>query len=362
MRFTLGSRIGAMAVALAATSMVFGQGFEAKKVLLLVNTKDETIRFDLPLKERLEWQHAAEVTVDAASAYDAAGLAELALQHDLVVISETLGSTSVLEGDGTFKLQNTPVPVISYEAYMWEDAFWTELPQFGKFGNTGRADLIDEPVADGLVQPQRDIYITAAGASHPMGAGFAEGPLTVHTIDYSVNFGTPSEDATVIATADAEGKWPTHYVYDEGDRLVDGSTAPAARIALFIGQAANPNANFGPEKEFFTDEAFALIDAMFEYTLGPMPLTGDVNLDNAVDQLDFASIRDAFLTSAATPDEMTRADVNHDLKVDFADFGLWKVNAGAGVPAAPATVPEPDAALLAIAALLAGCLLRCRRS
>lgn len=345
MRLTFISGIAALCFAAVATSTVIGQdGPDTRKVLLLVNNSAEPIRFDPPLQLRLEWQHGAEVTVEQGDAFDAEGLDELAREHDLVLISETLGSGSVLQ-DGAFKLQDTPVPVISFEAYMWEDAFWTEMPQFGAFGNTGRADLIDGPEAEGLEESQRDIFITEAGAAHPMGAGFAAGPVTVHNIDYSVNFGTPSADATVIATADEAGNWPTHYVYDEGDTLVDGSTVPATRIAMFVGQAANPTANFGPEEEFFTDEAFALIDAMFEYTLGPMPTPGDVNLDGAIDAADFAGIRDAFFTEATTPEEMTRADVNHDKRVDFADFGLWKVNSQAAA-AGGVAIPEPDSSLL----------------
>jgi hypothetical protein len=355
--------VASMCFAVATASPVFGQAPDAKKVLLLVANADALAAFDPALKLRLEWQHGAEVTVASSNALDAAAMDELALQHDMVLISETVGSTSVLTPDLVFNLQDTPVPVISFEAYMWEDAFWTELPQFGKFGNTGRPpDLIDEPLADGLGAVQTDIFITAAGAQHPMSGGFAEGAVTVHTIDYSVNFGTPSADATVIATADAAGKWPTHYVYDEGDKLVDGSTVPATRIAAFIGQAANPNANFAPQPEFFSDEGFALIDAMFEYTLGPMPTPGDVNLDGNIDAADFESIRDVFLTEAATPEDMTRADVNHDLKVDFADFGLWKVNSQA-VGQAASAAPEPDSALLlAAVAVVAFCGTRQRRN
>ena len=57
------------------------------KVLMLVNNKDNIQRFDGPLISRLEWQHAAEVTVEAPAAIEAEALTELALEHDLVLIS-----------------------------------------------------------------------------------------------------------------------------------------------------------------------------------------------------------------------------------------------------------------------------------
>ena len=216
MRWTSVCGVGSLCLAIVAASTVSAQD-PNKKVLMLVANKDNLAAFDPALKLRLEWQHAAAVTVDQGDQYDATGLDDLARQHNMVLISESLGSTSVLDSDLVFKLQNTPVPVISFEAYMWEDAFWSDVPQFAKFGNTGRSDLIEDPLAEGLDQSQTEFYITAAGAQHPMAAGFPEGALTIYTQPYSVNFGTPSADATVIATADAAGNWPSHYVYDEGD-------------------------------------------------------------------------------------------------------------------------------------------------
>ena len=267
MRLSYWICVGVLIVQLGGGSPLRG---EDKDVLLLVANKGALAALDPALQLRLEWQHDDYVTVDQADLYDAAGLDALARQHDMVLISESLGSGSVLQ-DGAFKLKDTPVPIISYEAYMWDDAFWTEVPQFDKFGNTGRTDLIDSALDAGLDAAQTDLYITAAGASHPLGAGFSAGPLTIHTEPYSVNFGTPSADATVIATADAAGNFPSHFVYNTGDKLVNGSVVPATRIAAFIGQAANPNANFPPRIDLYNENGVALMDAMFEYTLGPKP-------------------------------------------------------------------------------------------
>ena len=101
----------------------------------------------------------------------------------------------------------------------------------------------------------------------------------------------------------------------------------------------------------------ALIDAMFEYTLGPMPTPGDVDLDGDVDLTDFEAIRGEFLTEG-----MTRADVNHDMIVDFTDFGLWKVNGQPAAAAGGLSVPEPNSlGLLMLAGFIISCVRTCKR-
>ncbi len=48
---------------------------------------------------------------------------------DLVLISESLGSSSVAP-DGVFSLKGHEVAVVSFEAYMWDDADWTGRIQY----------------------------------------------------------------------------------------------------------------------------------------------------------------------------------------------------------------------------------------
>ena len=85
-----------------------------------------------------------------------------------------------------------------------------------------------------------------------------------------MNFGTPSPDATWIATADPDGKGPSHFVYEAGDALVDHSAAPAARIAMFVGQATTidgDRANRVPDEDIYTQDGEKLINAALAYAL-----------------------------------------------------------------------------------------------
>ncbi len=314
------------------TLAVFVDHAAAQKVLLLVNDPTNLINLDPDLVDRMESRFDAEVTVERADNFNTAELDALAREHDIVIISESLGSGTTLE-NGAFKLQQTPVPVVSFEAYMWEDAFWVELPQFDGFGNTGRTDLIGAPEAAGLEEAQTEMYITAMGADHPLSAGFDEGPLTVYNELYSVNFGQTSPNAKVIATADAAGEFPAHFIYEEGDELVNGTTAPAARVGLFFGQAANPNANFAPRLDLFHDNAWRLFDAVLELGLGPLPDPGDFNEDGTVDLADYEILKANFNTDA----RFRQGDMDFSGRVDLRDFTAFVevFNANA------AAVPEP---------------------
>ncbi len=88
------SRVGALCVVLAAAAPSMAQ---QKKVLFLVNNRESPINFDPALKLHLEWVHGAEVTLEQPETFDTQGLDELAREYDLVLISESLGSTSVLD-------------------------------------------------------------------------------------------------------------------------------------------------------------------------------------------------------------------------------------------------------------------------
>ena len=240
-----------------------------RSVLFLVGDPQKLFGLDRWLHEQLETVHDASVTVETADDFSASELDALAQEHNLVLISESVRSAGLVEDD-RFKLHETPVPIVSFEVYVWDEAAWSGGSELGGHGNTGRNDLLSAPAGAILGGAQTDVYITDEGTEHPMGAGFAAGALTVHEFSYSVNFGTPSPDATWIATADPEGKWPSHFVYEAGDALVDHSAAPAARIAMFVGQATTidgDRANRVPGEDIYTQDGEKLINAALAYAL-----------------------------------------------------------------------------------------------
>ena len=171
----------------------------------------------------------------SGSAEDAQATRDAADGMDLVFLSETIGSGTVIfddDGDGipTFVLKDTDVPIISFEAFMYEDADWTGKEQHVDFGNSGRP----EPPADLQDTGRTSFHIQ--DADHPIAGGMT-GEVEVYDWPYSLSWGNPSADATVVASILADGTFPTTFVYEKGDALVDGSIAPNTRIGLFLGQA-----------------------------------------------------------------------------------------------------------------------------
>ncbi len=189
----------------------------------------------------------------------------------LVLISESIGSTSVVDpagdGIGVFTLKDTDVAVISLEAYMYDNADWTARTEDGSndfinWGNSGRTEV------DGLeIGDARDsIYIV--NTTHPITSGLSAGKLQVYSELYSFNFGIPSADADVLASIEPNGKYPTLFIYEKGDKLVDGSVAPNKRIVFFYGQAALPTTNYGPDLGMLNDTGKSLFLKTIEYAMG----------------------------------------------------------------------------------------------
>ncbi|MBM3839383.1 MAG: hypothetical protein FJ398_15715 [Verrucomicrobia bacterium] len=189
--------------------------------------------------------------------------------QDLVILSETIGSTSVVDpvgqGTGIFSLKNSDIPIISFEPYMWDNADWVKRTEDGSndfmtWGNSGRteADVV------GLLDARDSLQIMKAG--HPLAAGLT-GKVKVYDVLYSLNYGIPSADADVIASITADGKFPTIFVYEKGDKLVDGSVSPNLRIGMFLGQNANPNANTTLAYEDLSAAGRALFLGSVEYAL-----------------------------------------------------------------------------------------------
>ncbi|MEK7949371.1 lamin tail domain-containing protein [Luteolibacter soli] len=169
-------------------------------------------------------------TVDdnAVVAADAAG-------KNLVLVSSSVGSSAV-----NTKLRDVAVPVINWERGLTDDFLLS--------------------VAGSAVNNQTDIYVTTAGSTHPLGANFSPGPLTVRPTSGTFNAADLSNlapDAVVVATADT-GK-PVIVEVAAGKRLRGNVIAPAIRIHTFLGDdgVAALNAN-----------GVALFDASITRALG----------------------------------------------------------------------------------------------
>lgn len=195
--------------------------------------------------------------------------------QDLVLISETIGSTSVVDpvgnGAGVFSLHDTDIPVISFEAFMYDNAGWVKVADnwaetsgandFDNWGNTGRSELVDTAIQDA----RDSLYIQKP--SHPIAGGLT-GKVKVYQPGYSFNFGKPSAEADVIASVQPDGSYPCLFVYEKGKKLADGSVAPNKRIGLFLGQVANPNANYATDYADLTEAGRTLLLNTVSYAIG----------------------------------------------------------------------------------------------
>ncbi|MBI2946481.1 MAG: hypothetical protein HYY23_02470, partial [Verrucomicrobia bacterium] len=214
------------------------------EILFVTSNGDAPINADPALIELLT-ANGYVVTPFGTGGTTPEDLRAAAAGKKVVLISETIGSTSVLDpaGDatGVFSLKNTDVPIISFEAYMYDNADWVKRTadganDFTQWGNTSRSEVADTPIKDGL----DSLYIRKA--DHPIAKGLT-GKVKVYTELYSLSYGLPSPDADVVASVLENGSFPTIFVYEKGDKLVDGSVAPNRRIGFFLGQNAAPDFN-----------------------------------------------------------------------------------------------------------------------
>jgi len=195
---------------------------------------------------------------------------DLANASNVVIISESIGSTSVSTGsapDGVFHLQNVTKPVISYEVFMFDEAKWTGLTGMVDFGTSGRTN---SPA--GLEGLSDTIYVNGG---HPMAAGL-NGATVVYTTPYSACFGIVGPGADVIATIDEAGAFPTLFVYEAGSELIDGSITPGMRIGMFIGQGGYGSIPDPPgvlQFSYIGENGIALLDAAVNYAMIPEPTT-----------------------------------------------------------------------------------------
>lgn len=248
--------------------IIFGYDTPATgKILFVTSNADNPLNADPALIALLR---ARGYTVNVfTSGAPPADFIAAAKANDLVFISETIGSTTVVEGGATgkFILRDVDVPVISNEAYMFDNADWVKRTadgsnDFVNWGNTGRSEVD----AIGLGDARNSLYIRKA--DHPIAKGLPAGKLQVYDGLYSFNFGVPSPDADVIASVEADGSYPTLFVYEKGDKLTDGSVVPNKRIGLFLGQAANPTANWGTPYSILNGAGRTLLLNTVDYAIG----------------------------------------------------------------------------------------------
>ncbi len=259
--------------------IIFGYDLDKKstgKILFVTANADSPGNADAALIALFQAK-GYEVTVfnSGGQATEPEELRAAAAGKQLVFISETIGSGTVLDpvnvATAGFALHDTDVPIVSFEAYMYDNAGWVKVSpewatgganDFVGWGNTARSEVTALGTDPGV---QDSLHIRKPG--HPIAGGLT-GKVKVYNFPYSFNFGLPSAEADIIASVNADGTYPSLFVYEKGKKLSDGTVAPNKRIGLFLGQTANPDANYPVDFAVLTEDGKALLLNTIAYAVG----------------------------------------------------------------------------------------------
>ncbi|UOQ48677.1 pectate lyase [Gracilibacillus caseinilyticus] len=154
--------------------------------------------------------------------------------HDIVFVGESGGSADIGQ-----KFMNVKIPVIYAKGWVVDDVHLSSAAS----GDSGDID--------------GQTSISIQNSDHPLAAGFTD---TVEIYDQAgkVNFGTPGEDAEVIATVAGDQDKATIFGYEKSDKRVNGDTIPARRVSTFL---------FKDQEDYMTEAGWKLFDASVKWAL-----------------------------------------------------------------------------------------------
>ena len=208
-----------------------------RNALLVVGAPGSLTSRDSWMKSRLE---AAGWTVTVAD--DDGIAASAATGKQVVVITDSVAQAPI----GTTFTAST-VPVVLAEAFLSDEFSMTGTGT--NQGNTG---------AD-----QNALVVSAAGATHPLGAGFAAGSVTTSSsATVTHGWGKPTANAVVAATITGDTTKAAIYGYDTGAAMQGGYTAPARRVAFHL---------YNGSSSVLNDNSVALFDAAIAWAAKSAP-------------------------------------------------------------------------------------------
>ncbi len=110
---------------------------------------------------------------------------------------------------------------------------------------------------------QNALVVSAAGATHPLGAGFAAGSVTTSSsATVTHGWGKPTANAVVAATITGDTTKAAIYGYDTGAAMQGGYTAPARRVAFHL---------YNGSSSVLNDNSVALFDAVIAWAAKSAP-------------------------------------------------------------------------------------------
>ena len=232
--------------------------FTSKYQILLVTADPGPLTFpgDQAVQQLLQ-ARGFEVELSTGTAVADDGSA--AIGKDLVIISSSLGSGTVIAAAGGAKFLKSSVPVIVWEAAL-EDDF--------SFQAAGGA------TTDAQTQ------INIVNANNPLAAGFPTGLLTVTTSPQTFSQGTPV-GAHIVATIATDPALALLYYYDKSEKGLNGFVMPARRVFFFFQDNTAAAVNAAGSKLFDAAVDFAMSVRPAGNTNAPtLPLILTVGLDD----------------------------------------------------------------------------------
>ncbi len=220
--------------------------FTSKYAILLVTADPGPLTFagDQAILKQLQ-ARGFNVTLSTGTAVPDDG--STAIGNDLVIVSSSLGSSTVVAAAGGSKFLYSPVPVIDWESSLADD--------FGFQAANGTTTT-------------NQTQIKIVNASSPLAAGFPAGLLTVTTSPETVSQGTPV-GAHIVATLAGDPTQAVLYYYEKGEKgaSTNNYVMAARRVFFFLqdNTAAVLNA-----------AGFKLFDAAVDFAIGVQP-NGNTN-------------------------------------------------------------------------------------
>jgi hypothetical protein len=303
-----------------ALSFLVGDALGQPSVLMLVDPAvDWHADSELELASFLE-SNGYSVTVQSVAETDPDLQVELANQHDVVYIADSIGSTTVHDGVDIF-MKDIEVPLISQEAYMWDEAEWTGRDQFLDYGDTFQA--LDDQVLGAFTE------LDIVDPDHPLAAGLS-GTVTVYDDPYGFSYGfvpNMGPGVNVIATIPGAPEYATLFVYEPGAELAEGTTSAGLRIGMYMGQQI-AREEFGGDGlnirwDRLTEDGRKLVLAAFDYATGRLApgVPGDFDGNGTLDATDI----DELTRQSAAGNNDAAFDLNGDQAVNFMDVEQWIV-------------------------------------
>ena len=146
---------------------------------------------------------------------------------DLLIFSSSVGSANIVNSGNIATIRDSTTPILTWERFLYDD-----------FQITSSTNSPGAGIVTGATQ------IDIVSDLHPLAGGLANGTVTVFSPGEALVWGAVSADGEVVAEIDtlsADGIQPVLFVYEAGDVMEGGLTAPARRVGYFLPDQGNGN-------------------------------------------------------------------------------------------------------------------------